>query len=273
MSLLQTYYARLARKLREQYVIPEDNDAGLPASRIRKAILGFPRNSNISDILDPHHMFLSWYIIYEKSDTGNGVYWAGNHSRQYASDLARDGTLPSGWWAPAEKLAKSAYSTVLVDLGNSEPSNLLLDGEKLQNCTSDFNMTDQPRNPGPATRQYDPLSERRTRLGATPATTQANYICNKPRRKPTGAIVWLVILADIVFLQALWVIYKLIIDAWVSRHVDGAENCNGCQSLLPQHKTENIKMLIAQIGAMGQAPSMRDHPTPAPAMLPRPERK
>lgn len=167
-------------------------------------------------------------MIYERPDTGNGVHWAGNHSLQYASDLQRSGTFPSSWWAAAEKLAKSAYSTVLVDLGQSEPSNLLLDGEALQKFTADFNATGElTTGPGRRPYVYSPNDDKR--LNTTPAVIQATYLCNKPRRKNTGTIVWLIILADIVFLQALWVIYKAVVDAWLLRKCNGANSCEGCE--------------------------------------------
>lgn len=245
-SMVETYWIWLAHDMDQQRTCSDDQD--VCQGKIRKARFNIsrPKNSTINDILDPHFLQMEWYLIYEKNDTDFGIYWSGKHESQYAYDFIQEGRYPSTWWAPAEKLAKSMWSTVLVDLGQSKPSNILLDDAKLQKFTSDFDQFDKHKlniKRGPATHPYNSSLNLTGPLGTTPAMINTAYTCNVPQRKSAGVLVWLILLANLVFIQLAWKTFQLIVDAWLERRHKEAQYCAGCgvekpgqgQSLASEH--------------------------------------
>lgn len=227
---METYWVWLAHDMGAQRTCSGDED--VCEGFISKAYFIFnrPNNSTVEDILDPQFLKMESYMVYQRPNSSLGVYYA-KGPPFYASEYAREGKYPSSWWAPAEKLAKSAWSTVLVDLGQNKSSNILLDDAKLKNFTSDFDQLDQHSlavKHGPGTEPYDPASNLTGPLSTGPATINTAYICNVPRRKSAGVLVWLILLADVVFLQLAWKIFKMIVDWWVERKDRESQFCEGC---------------------------------------------
>ena len=65
-------------------------------------------------------------------------------------------------------------------------------------------------------------------LGTKPATIHRQYTCSVPQMKSPGRIILLVLVADLVFLQAAWVILKWIADTVLKRQDPTAMFCPGC---------------------------------------------
>lgn len=175
-------------------------------------------------------------MLWMGSGTELGIYWWEQEEQVlYASEYAKRDIWPSSWWLPAEKLAKSAYSTVLVDLGQAKASNILLKDEKLQTFTADFAAAQQyvvnAARKGELD-PYDPASDRTGRLGTSPAVVATTYICNVPRRKATSTIAWSIIIADLVFLQAVWTMFKLAVEFYLFKRLPEAGYCAGCQRVI-----------------------------------------
>lgn len=145
------------------------------------------------------------------------------------SELESSRTPPNIWLA-ADMLAKSFYSTILTDLGQTTASpNILLNETALQYYTQDLADMRQPQiqyqvraRPGPGNGSYEDLNNRTGTLGTSPSVISTKYLCQVPRQKSTGSIIVSVVIADLVFLQALWRLFTLITNTWLSKsHVEG----------------------------------------------------
>lgn len=245
-SILETYWNWSADVMSRQSECPEGTCRG----EIRKAYVRYRPNKNltITDIMDPKYFRLQWWMVVGRNDSSLGIYYHGKRESYYAYNYTEQKRWPDSWWNPTEKLAKSMWSTILVDLGVNTTSNILLDPKKLQDFTADMVDSNDHKTSarrGPETKPYDPTSTRYGPLGTTPAVINAVYICNVPRRKSVGTLAWSIILADLVFLQALWIIFKLSVDAYLERKVSGSMSCQGCQELLGQRGDDQEKELFA----------------------------
>jgi hypothetical protein len=140
--------------------------------------------------------------------------------------------------------AKTLYSTILVDLGQTNKSNILTDPEKLQYYLSapfDVNRTtDAVANytinapwhldPVLASESYNLLntSNNMGLLEAKPAQIFSQYACQVPQRNSAGSLILSIIIGDLVLLQALWTVTKWTTDWWLTRTNPNALVCEGC---------------------------------------------
>ena len=134
------------------------------------------------------------------------------------SNLASNNPTPSIWLA-SHSLAKSFYSTILTDLGQTTTvPNILLDATTLQYFTRNFtsmqNMNVNAQ-PGPARDSYEALKDQTGPLNTSTAVISTKYLCQVPRRKSTGTLLLSILVADLVFMQALWKIFELCMVAWL----------------------------------------------------------
>jgi hypothetical protein len=230
-SLMSMYWAsssKMLENIRKQQT--SNNQAG-----IRKGIIYFYRNTDaaVSNITDSNFFEVDFRFV---ADEGKGNYTliAPNTYGQY-EDYTRLPTLISGSvypniWESADYLAKSAYSTVLTDLGQvSATPNILTDPEYLSFFT--LNFTEAKRNisnayPGPTDTPYGTSGT--GTLGTTPSVISTKYLCQVPKRKPAGDIFVSVVVADLVFLQALWFLSKKAVALFLLRRRPGVNQCAGC---------------------------------------------
>ncbi|USW51571.1 hypothetical protein Slin15195_G048900 [Septoria linicola] len=127
-SLLSTYWIWSTFEISKNHTLPDGDSRPGSNNKISKAHLAFHPDDSSRDILDTTFMRLAWRMLWEGAGTERGIYWWEQEEQVvYASEYAKRDIWPSNWWLPAEKLAKSAYSTVLVDLGQAEWSNILLE--------------------------------------------------------------------------------------------------------------------------------------------------
>lgn len=75
---------------------------------------------------------------------------------------------------------------------------------------------------------YNELKDVTGPLTITPSTIYAEYLCQVPQRKPMGPLIVAIVVADLVFLQALWNILTWITTAWTERNYREAKFCEGC---------------------------------------------
>ncbi|KAF2483045.1 hypothetical protein BDY17DRAFT_310121 [Neohortaea acidophila] len=146
-------------------------------------------------------------------------------------------------WQPVDSLAKSMYSAVLADLGQTfapPESNILSTAERLQSFTADFHEIEQnstvyffsqlesesydARQAGP-----NPTGP----LDLTASVIATNYLCQVPQRKPLGDIVIAVLLADLVLLQAAWKLYTFAVRSALFQKHPSAKRCLGCLDETP----------------------------------------
>ncbi|KXH50309.1 hypothetical protein CSAL01_09265 [Colletotrichum salicis] len=156
--------------------------------------------------------------------------------------------------------AKVLFSLLSLDLGNCQAPNLLLDdrglqytilapddynrdpgrilnGSKSQIYGSDrYNMIPTPgsndTNSGLVKLRdsYDKFQPMMGPLGCATATIVSQYLCSVPQQKNGGVMLFSILLADLLFLQAAWKILTWIADGLVSRGNTEAMTCQGCQA-------------------------------------------
>lgn len=139
----------------------------------------------------------------------------------------------------------------MTDLGQTSPAlpNILTNATTLQRFTANFSLILDPNlanvanaPPGPALADYDTLKSETGPLGTTPSVISTKYLCQVPRRKAAGELFIAILLADLVFLQALWTIFKLVTDTWfLSRKKRGPE-VNYCEGCLRHKRAESHGM-------------------------------
>ncbi len=69
--------------------------------------------------------------------------------------------------------------------------------------------------PGPANDSYDALKDQTGPLQISAAVISTKYLCQVPKRKSTGTILVSILVADLVFMQALWKIFTFCSQAWL----------------------------------------------------------
>ena len=134
-------------------------------------------------------------------------------------NLSSNNASPNVWLA-SDSLAKSFYSTIMTDLGQTTATpNILLNATTLQYFTQNFTeMQKSPVNakPGPANDSYEALKGQTGPLNTSAAVISTKYLCQVPRRKSTEILFMSVLVADFVFMQVLWNILNLCSGAWLA---------------------------------------------------------
>lgn len=163
--------------------------------------------------------------------------------------------------------AKILFSLLSLDLGNCQAPNLLLDDRGLQYAIlapDDYNR-DPGRSlngsrsqlygsdrynqiPAPGSNDtnsglvtlresYNKFQPMMGPLGCNNATIVSQYLCSVPQQKNGGAMLFSILLADLLFLQAAWKILTWIADGMVSRGNTEAMYCQGCQARIGTYQS------------------------------------
>jgi hypothetical protein len=230
-SLMSMYWTHSTYQMQQIRV----NDTTYNETAIRKGTLYFYPNDDvtITNMTDPNFFECDFRFI---KDQGQGNYEVVSppmygQYRDYTklSNLIEEQVYPN-IWLEADVLAKAAYSTVLTDLGQmNATSNILLDDDMLKYFTSNFSEARHNianAYPGPGTQRYG--TESSGPLGTTPSVMQAKYLCQVPQRKPTGTLFVSIAVADLVFLQALWFLFRYAVDFLFLRRHPERNHCEGC---------------------------------------------
>ncbi len=202
---------------------------------------GFKRNNDINDItsLDFFKTKFSWdlpSVPYNLSDPYFGIY---KNQGPHSLDLSNPDFLKL-WpniWFEVDRLARSYYSSILLDLGQTNASsNMLLNETALKfylheyptlNKNSTLALVDIPelRNRSDVEQppsNYDDFTSWVGNLSTSPSVIRTKYLCQVPTKKSPGSIIISILVADIVFMQALWKLFNFIISTWLThRHFDG----------------------------------------------------
>jgi hypothetical protein len=148
-------------------------------------------------------------------------------------------------WIIADSLAKSAYSTVLTDLGQiaAEP-NFLTNDDDLEYFSRSFSTIQRHKanaDPGPeADVHYDPAKSGAGPLGTTPSVLSMGYICQVPRLKSTGNLIVSILVADLVLLQAVWRLFKLVTDTFLFKYRPESNQCAAGGANVEPDKVEGV---------------------------------
>ena len=189
---------------------------------------------------------VNYHFIMETQSSGNvPIYFSDGADLGELYTISRYPDI----WNITDIYGKSCYSAVLADLGQASTPNVLLDSNSalLQEYTKDFATLKWIVNakPGPARQSFDAVkAQRRTgSLSITPSTIYQQYLCQVPQRKSLGSLVVAVVVADLVFLQALWTILTFTTTWYVESKYPTARYCEGSIRLLgdgERHELLNI---------------------------------
>jgi hypothetical protein len=240
--LLNNYFTGL------QYIM----SGNLTGSSTTFTAAGMTFSSGNATSIKDVHLFSPWfYFLVSDGRIANDV----------PADISTLYNNLSLWSSPplTEGLffAKVLSSLVLVDLGNSQAPNLLLDPDMLQyalNPSDDFNR--QPKaalgsgspaydwfkfegisppgqphiteNSVPMDQSYAAFSNQTGHLKTQNASIYTQYICSAPRKKSTPTIFLLVVVADYVLFQLWWLIFKFFADGHYSEKSPTTNYCQGC---------------------------------------------
>lgn len=195
---------------------------------ILKGINSFTKTSGTDDLRDLDYFSIDYRYTIDMEDRTIGLIWpgAGGYSNNL-SVLNANASRPN-IWIELDNFVKSMYSTVLTDLGQTNASpNILTDQDLLRyflsNATDTLNMNVAYNSvPGPATADdyINGTSVDILTSTFTPSVISASYLCQIPRRKSTGNLLVSIAVADLVFLNALWLIFKFIVDHFLLKDDD-----------------------------------------------------
>ena len=219
------------------------------AATIRSSLSnGIPPDSKpTNDITDLDYFDVDCcFVVDNGSGDFSAVYPGGNDFPTTLSNLSYHQAY-TNIWIQADSAAKSFHSTILTDLGqvSSTYPNILTNATSLQHFTSNFSMITDPNlsntanaPPGPALQDYDTLKSQTGPLGTTPAVILTKYLCQVPRRKAGGTLFVVILVADLVFLQALWKIFTLATDTWLLTKKKWGPEVTYCEGCLERKRTE-----------------------------------
>ncbi|MCJ1283211.1 hypothetical protein MMC26_002539 [Xylographa opegraphella] len=236
-SLMSMYWAYLTRSMQDIRL----NVTASGMAGIRKGTISFTRNNNLlSDITDLDFFEVDYRFIVDQGLGNFDIIHPGLYNQSFSvANLNGINAYPN-IWIQADSLVKSTYSTILIDLGQvSSMPNILTNSDTLQYFTSNFSRALQHianAAPGPALQDYDTLGTTTGPLGVIPSVITANYICQIPQLKPGGSLFLAVLVADLVFLQAIWNIFTLATGWLFLRKQPTANQCQGCISLTSRYR-------------------------------------
>ena len=174
-----------------------------------------------------------------------------NSVKAFLQEPEQAGTHGPPIWRQADRLAKSIYSAVMTDLGQTRlpPSNnIVANADTLQKFSERFPSLNSvgyvvglpylsilvPNG------TFDDLraSVDSGPLDITPSVISTNYLCSVPLMKSTGSVFVTILLADLVFLNAAWYIYCVIVG-WFFVRSPTANYCEGCLNTM--HEFQPLK--------------------------------
>ncbi|EXK44702.1 hypothetical protein FOXG_03852 [Fusarium oxysporum f. sp. lycopersici 4287] len=225
----------------------------------------FTTNPNIKDIRDPKLFNLAGWFL---SSDG----FIQNEPLNDTSFIKTDPKFVPVVWESLH-YTRILHSLIAVDLGNQNAPNLLLDKKDLQyailppddpnrkngSFLNDSSLTGQatryaqiptPGAPLPPTDKnlvllnetYDRFASEMGPLESKDATIVSQYLCSVPQSKSPGIMLLAILLADLVFLQAAWVIYNWIAGSMLSE--SQMQTCQGC--------VESPVQVIEKEGLLGE---------------------
>jgi len=227
-SLLSMTWAAACRKLQD---IGQVNTSAM----VTKGTLNYrPRPGVAVGITDLAFFDLDYQFIRIRPGSANGFLVPPDGSPADIGRLDAGEVFPN-IWITADTLAKAAYSAVLTDLGQTNAShNLLVDPEQLEHFTANFSYWNEHianARPGPLVQNYTILGDTTGPLAVTPSVFVRDYICQVPRRKAWANLIVSVLVADLVFLQAIWQLYKFAVDYFLVKKIPDGQRCEGCRKI------------------------------------------
>ncbi len=206
---------------------------------IQQGAANFYRIASQQDI-EKLDFFALWF---EFTGTEDKTYYMGNRLSvlSFLEEPNMAGSFGPPIWLQADKLAKAMYSAVMTDLGQvslPRSSNIVADPGVLHTFSKDLALIhDTAYIIGTPSELHGVVldgtyEDLRDSIGSgplkiTPSVISTNYLCSVPKLKSTGNIFISILLADLVLLNAAWVVYCLIVERFFVRSPT-AGYCEGC---------------------------------------------
>jgi hypothetical protein len=196
------------------------------------------RNSNSSDYTDPT-FFVSGASF--STDQG-GLHWMGfnstiaNWTNEWASPESLYG-LPNISLS-VDAFGKSFYSLLLSDFGVETETNALnsVAGVQYLQSRNDTDLVTAAAELGKTesgTVSHVLASntpDQRLSSSNTTTTLFTQYLCSVPQKKSGMSLLLPILLADIVFLQTCWTVFKFVMSWWLAKKDTKANYCEGCMA-------------------------------------------
>jgi hypothetical protein len=238
-SAISNYYVYLTRTMQDIRANATSN--GEPAIR-KGTIYITPGNSTARDIKSLQFFNIDYRFIV---DLGYGNFEVLSPGGEPTVSMLDQGGVYPDVWIIADSLAKSAYSTVLTDLGQitAEP-NLLTNADDLEYFSRNFSTIQRHKanaDPGPEVDMYyGSANNGAGLLGTTPSVISMGYICQVPQLKSTGNLLLSILVADLVFLQAAWRLFKLGTDTYLFRSRPESNQCKAGGAYVDPDKVDSV---------------------------------
>ncbi|KAL9623441.1 MAG: hypothetical protein Q9160_002334 [Pyrenula sp. 1 TL-2023] len=276
-SLLSMYWVSLSKTMQDI----RSNASATGQDTIRKGTVYFTPGKAATaamaeqhleaDALDPSFFNVEYSFIKDSSQVGAfTVDFHGINQPATTIPILSSQGPNQDIWPLADALAKSFLSTILVDLGQvSSPfPNLLINATALQHFTAPFpTILENLANarPGPAQEDFNTLKSTTGPLQVTPSVIFSKYICQVPRKKSAINIIIAVLIADLVFLQALWKMLTWGTEAlFLGKRKDGshANRCDGCRVGEPLRGCQYGGIVAVEAG-LGNEKVRKESPSPS----------
>ena len=133
-----------------------------------------------------------------------------------------------------------------------------------------FNLShgiDTPTLIGPAIQDYNTLEGTTGPLEVHTSTFAMEYLCSSsPQRKSIGDLLISLTVADLVFIQAAWVCFTMLVLYYLRKQDSTADYCEGC--LEKQHSDDQHSLLRASHRSNGSYSMLEDEPAANTAQAP-----
>ncbi|KAI1160133.1 hypothetical protein F5B18DRAFT_655013 [Nemania serpens] len=164
-------------------------------------------------------------------------------------------------WRSVDYLGKAMWFTVMTDLGQNDTAipNMLAHPDLLaylsRNLTNEVQFWNSLQSADPNDRSkgstldvdrsleitpFNTSAVPQPMLGAQPNFLSTTYICQVPRPKSAATRVFAILIADLVLLQTVWTVFKLILDFILERNNPSLKYCEGCTGSYIQQSAESV---------------------------------
>ncbi|CAG8959357.1 hypothetical protein HYFRA_00001255 [Hymenoscyphus fraxineus] len=225
-SLMSWYWLNLAQRMGKQAKLDEDED-------ITKGTLVLRPHTNSSDLTSLDFFSpTEWHYVSTPrgkspvcclNQANNPHNIGALHAQKVKPDV----------WIESDSFAKVFYSTIMADLGQVYTPNIVSNGALLtafsKNITIMNNTVESNSlKAGPARVPYIANAEEDKKLAITPSYIYTQYLCQVPKLKSTGSLLLSLLIADLVFLQAGWLILNWVATWRLKNKEPSAMYCEKC---------------------------------------------
>ncbi|CAH0056296.1 unnamed protein product [Clonostachys solani] len=223
-SMMRTYWADMMWKFAESN---KKRDSRWYNGVVLVDLLPEKRTATEQDIMDKDFLRLDCFLN-RRQDPDTRTFIDFCNSRRNMTTLAAlggDDVPDLDFWESTNTLSKATYFTVLADLGRDDASmpNILSRPSLLKDFTQSLASTRKNLSEafrwgmdGIATESFDPSEFPSVDLAIEPAVLSTTYLCKVRVLKNPASLIMAVLVADIVFVSALWRLYVwAVVTFWV----------------------------------------------------------